>query len=137
MLELDGMNYWAVAVAWLINVIVGAVWYSPAGFAKQWTAYTKIDILKIPGDEATKILAAVAVSAAVQALALGMVINGLGATTWLEGLNAGLVLWLGFTAATSVGVTLYQRRSWKFLWLNASYFLVVMAINSIILAVWQ
>lgn len=24
MLELDGLNYWAIAVAWLINCVVGA-----------------------------------------------------------------------------------------------------------------
>ena len=137
MLEFDGINYWAVVVAWLVNVIVGALWYSPAGFAKQWTALTGIDILKIPQAEATKILVAVAVSAAVQAFALALMLNSIDVASASEGLMAGFVLWLGFTTATTVGVTLYQRRSWSFLWLNASYFLVVICLNSIILGMWQ
>lgn len=137
MLELDGINIWAVAVVWLIYMFVGAFWYSQMGFAKQWTKYTKIDILKIPTDEANKIIGFVALSALVQASALALVLNSLGVDSVYEGIKAGLVLWLGFTAATTVGVTLYSRRSWKFLWLNSSYFLVVMTVGSIILTIWQ
>lgn len=136
MLELSGVNFWAVIVVWLLYISVGAVWYSPAGFAKQWKKYTNIDIMKIPANEATRTLVAVVLSSALQALILGVVINSLHANTAIEGLVAGLVLWLGFTAATTVGVTLYSRRSWKFLWLNSSYFLLVMALGSVILAVW-
>ncbi len=137
MLEFVGINYWAVAAVWVLYMIVGAFWYSPAGFAKQWTKYTGIDILKIPQDQATKILGFIVLSALVQALTLGVVIHSLQITTAVNGVIAGIVLWLGFTAATSVGVTLYSKRSWKFLWLNSSYFLVVMTIGSLILAIWR
>ncbi len=137
MLELDGINIWAVVVVWLVYMFVGAFWYSQMGFAKQWTKYTKIDILKIPTDEANKIIGFVALSALVQASALAIVLNSLGVDSVYEGLKVGLLLWLGFTAATTVGVTLYSRRSWKFLWLNSSYFLVVMTVGSIILTIWQ
>jgi hypothetical protein len=137
MLEFDGINYWAVAVAWLINIIVGAFWYSPTGFAKHWTSYTGIDIMKMPEAQATKTIGFVALSAVFQALTLAVVIHSLGAATALNGLYVGVLLWLGLTAATTVGVTLYSQRSWKFLWLNSSYFLVVMAANSVILAVWR
>lgn len=137
MIELAGINVWAVVVVWLVNIIVGAFWYSPAGFAKQWTKYTGVDILKIPQDKATKILVAVAFSGLVQAIILAVVIHSLGVATAIDGLIAGLVLWLGLTAATTVGVSLYSRFGWKFWWLNSSYFLVVMAVNSIILAIWR
>lgn len=137
MLEFTGINYWAVATVWIIYMIVGAFWYSPAGFAKQWTKYTDIDILRIPQDRATKILGFIVASALVQAVTLAVIINSLQITTALNGLTAGIFLWLGLTAATTVGVTLYSNRSWKFLWLNSSYFLVVMAVGSLILAVWQ
>ena len=137
MLEIAGINYWAVAVVWLLYMIVGAFWYSPAGFAKHWTKYTGIDILKIPQDRATKILGFIVASALVQTLTLAVVIHSLEIVTAFNGLITGIVLWLGFTAATTVGVTLYSNRSWKFLWLNSSYFLVVMAIGSLILAIWR
>lgn len=137
MLDFLGVNFWAVLVVWLIYLVVGAFWYSPAGFAKQWTKYTGVNILKIPTDKANTIIAWVALSGLVQAFTLGLVFASLDVTTVLNGLLVGFVLWLGLTAATTVGVTLYSQKSWKFLWLNSSYFLVVMIIGSVIFSLWR
>jgi hypothetical protein len=137
MLEVAGINLWAVAVVWLIYVVIGAFWYSPAGFGKLWTKYTKIDIMKLPEKEANQALIAVALSGLLQVMTLAAVIHSLHITEVSNGLIAGVVLWLGFTAATTVGATLYQRRGWKFLWLNSSYFLLVMTIGSIVLTIWK
>lgn len=137
MLNLAGINYWAVLVVWLLFMFVGAFWYSPAGFAKAWTKYTGIDIMKIPQDQATKTLGFVMLSCLVQVSTLAVVLNSLGVDNLKDGLVTGIVLWLGFTAATTVGTTLYSQRSWKFLWLNSSYFLVVMSVGSAILSVWK
>jgi hypothetical protein len=137
MIEVAGINLWAVAVVWLIYMIIGAFWYSPAGFAKLWTKYTGIDIMKIPTKQANHILLSIIVSCLVQVVTLAVILNSLEVSTALEGIIAGLVLWLGLTTATTVGVTLYSKRSWKFLWLNSAYFFVVMVIGSVLLAVWQ
>ena len=136
MFDHDQLNIWEVLVAWLVNMAVGAFWYSPAGFSKQWQKHTGIDIMKIPTQQANKILAAVAVSSLVQAFALGFVVFWAGPTSALEAVYTALTLWVGFVAATTVGTTLYQKRSWAFLWLNASYFLVVMVINTLVLYYW-
>lgn len=136
-MELAGINCLAVGLVWLIYVSVGAFWYSPAGFAKQWTKLTGIDILKMPKDKANQAIMSVALSAFVQALTLAIVLNSLAVDSAKDGLVVGLLLWLGLVTATTVGVTLYSKRSWSFLWLNSSYFLVVMSIGSVILAVWK
>lgn len=137
MLDLSNLNYWAILVTWLINIIVGSLWYSPLGFGKSWKSHTGVDMLKIPQNEATKTIGFVALSAAIQAFTLAIILSSLGVATVVDGLAAGLILWFGLVTATTVGVTLYSRRSWKFLWMNSSYFLVVMAINSAILSVWR
>lgn len=137
MADLFDINIWAVLVAWFIYLLVGAFWYSPAGFAKKWTTYTGIDILTIPQREATRILISVALSSLVQVCALAFILSAVGVGSITEGLLVGGILWLGFTTATTVGVTLYSRRSWKFLWLNSSYFLVVMTIASALLSFWK
>lgn len=137
MLELTGLNYWAIFFVWVIYMAIGAFWYSPAGFAKKWKEHTGIDILKIPENQATKILISVALSALVQTLTLAVVLNSLNITSLAHGLLIGSVLWLGFTAATTVGVTLYSKRNWAFWWLNSAYFLIVMLVGSIILTIWQ
>ena len=122
MLGIIGINWWAIAVVWLLYMAVGAFWYSPAGFAPAWKKYTGIDIMAIPTYKATHILVAVAISCLVQVLTLAIIVNSIGATTFISGLFTGLVLWFGLTAATTVGGTLYSLRNWKFFWLNAGYF---------------
>lgn len=137
MIEHEGLNHLAVLIAWLINCAVGAYWYSPAGFGKLWAKLSGVDHLAMPENEATKTLGFIILSAAVQAAALALILNSLNVTEMLNGLLVGVVLWAGFVAATTVGNTLYQRLSWKFWWLNASYFLVVMLINSVLLTIWR
>jgi UDP-N-acetylmuramyl pentapeptide phosphotransferase/UDP-N-acetylglucosamine-1-phosphate transferase len=137
MLEFEGMNYWAVAVAWLVFVAIGSYWYSPRGFGKRWTKYSGVDHMKLPEKEATRAIVSIAISALVQTIVLALIINSLNTSTVLDGLAVGVVVWLGFTAATTVGNTLYQRLGWGFWWLNSSYFLVTMAINAMILTIWR
>ena len=137
MLELAGINYLAVALVWLIYMIVGAYWYSPAGFSKQWAKHTGVDMMKLPQDSANRIISFVALSALIQAIALGVILNSLHVSSVVEGLVAVFVLWFGLVAATTVGTTLYSKRSWGFLWLNSSYFLLVMSIGAIILSLWK
>jgi hypothetical protein len=136
-LEFAGINYLAVFVVWVIYMAVGAYWYSTAGFAKQWTKHTGVDILKIPQQRATEILGYIVASCLLQVFTLAVVLRTMDINTLWNGVAVGIFLWLGFTAATTVGVTLYAKKSWKFLWLNSSYFLVVMVVGSAILAVWQ
>jgi hypothetical protein len=135
-LDLTGLNYLAVLAVWLLNVGLGAYWYSPAGFGKLWSKLSGVDIMKLPKDEANKAIAFVALGALVQAYTLAVIVHSLQATTLAEGAAIGFVLWLGLTAATTIGNTLYSRLGWKFWWLNSSFFLIVMVIGAALLAVW-
>lgn len=137
MLDFSGMNYWAVAVAWIINAALGAFWYSPAGLGKQWMRRTGINIFEIPNNESNKIFASVVVAALISALGLAIVINSVGATTVWEGVVAGAVLWVGLTGATTVGNTLYARHGWALWGINNSYYLLATVANSILLATWR
>lgn len=136
MLEFEGINYLAVVATWVVYCAIGAWWYSPVGFAKAWEKYAGNNILKIPEGEATRILFSVVGSAALQAFTLAVLLNSLAVKDVVSGVLVALVLWLGLVTATAVGVTLYSRRSWKFLWLNSSYFLVVMLLGAVLLTVW-
>ncbi len=137
MTDLGDLNYWAILVAWIFSIVLGSFWYSPAGFGKQWTKLSGVNIMKLPQDEANKAIGAVVVSSLFQALALAVVLQWVEPQNVAEGITVGLVLWLGFVTLTTVGVTLYQRKSFKFLWLNSSFFLIVLVVNSIILTVWK
>lgn len=137
MIVLTDLNILAIIVTWFISVGVGSVWYSPVGFGKLWSKLSGVDMMKMPKDLANKAIVSVSVASVVQVVALAVIVRSLDARTLLDGLVVGLVVWAGFVAATTVGTNLYARRSWKFWWLNASFFLVVMPINAMILAIWR
>ncbi|CAN5369984.1 DUF1761 domain-containing protein [soil metagenome] len=136
MFEIDNLNYLAIVAATLVNVILGSWWYSPAGFGKKWSKITGVNMMKSPKEETRKAIIIVFFSSIIQAVVLAVVLRSLGATHFTDGIIAGVVLWLGFVAATSIGDDLYSRRGWKFWWLNSSFFLIVMIINGVILSVW-
>jgi hypothetical protein len=136
-IDFGSLNIFAILVVWVINVLIGTLWYSPVGFGKKWSSLSGVDLMKVPKDEATRAIVLVSFSGLVQGIALALVLNSIGAHTVGEGIVAALVIWFGFTAVTTIGNTLYQRQSLKFWFLNASFFLVVMVINSIILSVWK
>lgn len=137
MLELSNLNIWAIAVAWLISVALGSLWYSPIGFGKLWSKLSGVDIMKMPQNLANKAITAVMAASLVQVFVLAVVVKSLHAETVQNGLMIGLFLWAGLVAATAVGNNLYLRLSWKFWWLNTSFFLVAMSINGILLSVWH
>ena len=135
MLESTGINYWAVLVAFIINMAIGAYWYSPAGFGKTWSKLTKIDMKNM--SRANSAMGFTALAALVQSVFLALIVNSLNVTTFWHGLELGLVIWAGFVAATTISDTIFAQRGWKLWRLNTAYYLVVLLINASILAVWR
>jgi hypothetical protein len=137
MLHFGHLNYGAFAVATLVNIVIGAFWYSPVGFGKIWSKLTGINMMEMPKEAANKAIGIVAVGALVQTFALAVLIESLDAHTSFQGISVGLLVWLGFTAATTVGDSLYARRGWQLWWVNSSFFLVVQILNAILLSIWR
>ncbi len=137
MLDFSNLNYVAILVTWLINMAVGSLWYSPIGFQKRWSKLSGIDMAEMPKNEANRAIGFVAASAFVQSFVLAVVLHTMRIRGATKGFEAGLLLWFGLTAVTTIGNTLYARRSLRLWWLNAAFFLVVMAPGSVILSVWR
>jgi hypothetical protein len=137
MIDFNGLNYFAIVVAWIISVMVGTFWYSPAGFGKLWSKLSGVNMMKTPKNEVTRAIIFVVVSSLLQAYVLGLVLHSLAVTNIGEGILSAVILWFGFTTLTTIGNTLYQRQTLKFWWLNSSFFLIVMLINSTVLSAWR
>ncbi len=129
------LNYWAILAAAIINMAVGAVWYSNALFAKQWVKLTGRKMEDMRGASPGYLVAAV--GALVQAFILAHFVRYAGAVTFADGLITGFWLWLGFTAITTAVNGLFAGRPWKLWQIDAGYFLVVLVINGGLLAVWR
>ena len=130
-------NPWAILVSALIQWFLGALWYSPALFAKPWMAMLGIT----PDSSKRKSMVFGMISSFVGSLILSFVlwhtIMWSGATTSATGAFIGFLNWLGFIAAPNFAQGIYEGRPVKLFAINSGYWLVGLLITGGLLAVWH
>jgi len=134
------INYLAVLIGAIIQQSLGAFWYSPSGFGKQWMSImgiddTKAKAMKEKGGMGKNYAIAFA-GALVMMCALSWFIDAAQATTFTQGALTGFWLWLGFLATTMTASVLWESKPWKFYYINSGYYLVSLLINGGIMATW-
>jgi len=137
-----GVNMWAVLVCGLVTMVLGFLWYSPMLFAKPWMVLMGYD----PNDKAK--IAEMQKSAGpsyfmsliasiVTAFALGKVIGVAGASTPIDGLKIGLLVWLGFVTTVQFTNALFSRQRNRLYMINTGYQLACYLAMGAILGAWR
>jgi Protein of unknown function (DUF1761) len=134
--HLHHFNHLAILVSALILWILGAIWYSPALFAKPWMA-----ALGITPTGPKKGLALGMISSFIGDLFVAFILLHVvvwsGAHTWFRGAFDGGICWLGFFAATQFPQGVYEGRSIRLFFINSGYWLIGLLIVGGLLATWQ
>ncbi len=131
------INYLAVLVAAIANMVIGAFWYSPVLFGKKWMALSGITKEKM-GAHPNMWMYYVAgfIVSLVMSFVLAHVLQ-LGSTTLSLALQTAFWMWLGFMATISLNAVIWGGRP-KALWvLDNGYYLVSMLVMSAILFSWK
>ncbi len=133
------VNIPAVLVSAVAAFALGALWYSPVLFAKQW--------MKAQGHTPEKLEAmkkgmarAYGVSFVcflVTAAAMALLIGRLGIGSVLGGIKLGVLCWVGFAATVGLTANMYSDKPLSAYLIDAGYQLVYMVIMGIILALWH
>lgn len=133
------VNYLAVLVAAVVGMGIGAFWYSPAAFGKQWAAQMGWSESKLK-EHAKKMsgssYAIAFVTQLVMSFVLAQLIANIGVVSLTEAIMLSFWVWLGFIATTFMGSVLWEARSWQFYAINTAYQLVVIVVMSVILTLW-
>jgi hypothetical protein len=130
------INYAAVIVAALANYIIGSLWYGVL-FTKQWKTLSGISEMKLAlgvivlGLVASFLMSYVFDHALIFASGY-MKMSGIGG-----GLMCGFFNWLGFIAPVTLGVVMYQKKSWMLWILDNAYWLLSLLVMGAILASWK
>lgn len=136
------VNYLAVIAAGVSAMVIGFLWYGPL-FGKQWKkemGYTDESMrnMKQSANQSYAIMSVAALlQAYVLAVTLGISEAAFGALELAMTLQGAFWLWLGFIATTQLGVVLWEDKSWKLFFLNASYSLITMLVMGAIIALWR
>ena len=129
------VNLLAVLVAAVLNMLIGALWYSPLLFAERWMALAG----KTPDGLRGSMIRGYVLSfvgALVMALVLAQVITLMQARLLLEGILVGFLVWLGFVVTTSSTTVLFEGRSLELHAINSGYQLAALIVMGGLLAVW-
>jgi len=130
------INFWAVLVAAVAKMVVGAIWYSPPLFAGPWRALIGIseaDMKAVLG----KAMAVDFVGSLIMAFVLVHAVVYAGATTAVLGAAVGFLNWLGFVATVTIAQVTYERRPFRLFLINNGALLIALVIMGAILAVWR
>jgi len=133
------INYIAVLVAAVVNMIIGALWYSPVLFGNLWMRLSGMDKKSIGKSKQKgmgKLYAAAFISTFVMAFVLAHFIDYTESSTVSDGMQAGFWIWLGFIATVSLGGVLWEKKPIKVWVLNNAYNLFGLLVMGSILAVW-
>lgn len=135
------VNWLAIIVSVIWNMILGSVWYNPKSpTGKAWIQemnFTPERMAAAQQKGMGKLYVMAAIGAAVTAYVLSHVVRLANATSAIDGIIVGFWVWLGFIAPVFLGNILWESKSTRLTAINVAYHLVSLAIMGIILTLWQ
>ena len=128
-----GLSWWQWLLATIVYFGIGALWYSPVLFAKQWAH----ELGRKSGDMGSDPRTAMVVTFVSMLLLVLVEAYFISATNtqgaW-RGAYLGAKLWLGFVATTALVNNVFQSASKKLYAIDQGYHLVGMVLAGAILA---
>jgi hypothetical protein len=135
-METVPINWLALIVAAIVKFAIGAAWYAPQVFGKQWQAELSMTQEQVRANLAPAIVAEI-ITDLVLAFFLVYAVRYSGASTLLQGAFLGFLVWLGFVATITIAQVFYEKRSWRLWSINNGYLVISLIVMGAILGAWQ
>jgi hypothetical protein len=132
---LAGVDWLAVLAATAAAFTLGAMWYSKFLFGAAWMQEVGLSDESLAEINMRPVLAGTAMLQFVAATALAAFLGA--DSTWLTGLQSGLIIGICWIA-TAYGITyLFELRSLRLFRINAGYYIVMFAVMATIIGAWH
>jgi hypothetical protein len=129
------VNWLAVFSATVIAFLIGSLWYSKKAFGQAWMLEIGLTDESITQANMPMIFGGTFVLLFVAATALALFMGS--GSDWLIGLQAGLLIGIGWIA-TAYGVTyFFEQRSVRLYLINTGYYIVLFAVMGVIIGAWN
>jgi len=130
------INHWAVLASAIFNLILGAVWYSPALFYKAWKMENNLTDEDIRKTNLIKTHGISFLLAYLMSYNLAFFLGDAN-TDWQWGLTAGFLTGFGWAAAIFTAIALFEQKSWKYILINGGYITIYFTVIGFILGIWR
>jgi hypothetical protein len=134
------VNIFAVLIAAVLTFVLGAFWYSPVLFARQWMqaqGYTPEKLEEMKKRGLTRAYVGSALCDLVMAYVVALFAAYTNSTTLAQGLWLGFLAWLGFAAPIGLTANLFSEKPIAAWVIDAGYQLAYLLIMGALLSVWR
>lgn len=137
-MNIPEINYWAVLVAAVAGVVVGAIWYARGVMGKRWAKLAHVDKRNV-GNPAMAVI-----TLAILSFITAWVLAGASSIAWhfydgsylSSALVTAVALWAGFTAARLITHDAMEGRSSSLTIINIAHELITVLVMAVIIGVW-
>lgn len=130
------INHVAVFVCAILNLVLGALWYSPVLFYKAWLRETNLSEEQLATSNPAKIYGLTFLFALAISYNLAFFL-GDNQTMPVWGATAGFLAGFGWSTLIFAIIALFERRSWKYILINGGFISVYFTLIGFILGSWR
>lgn len=137
-IEFGDINYLAILVSIFIPMVLGALWYSPLLFAKQWLTASRFDKEKMKDKSAVMRGYVISIAGSVMfAMAMAITAQLMDLESAADGIGLGLLGLLGFVAPAFASAFTFEQRPTSLYFIYVGYQLVNFVLVGLIIVLWQ
>ena len=130
------INHIAVLVCAILNLALGALWYSPILFYRTWLSETKLTDEQLARSNSARIYGLAFLLALIISYNLAFFL-GDAQTNAVWGTTAGFLAGFGFSALILAIIALFEQRSWRYIFINGGYITAYFTLIGFILGIWR
>lgn len=132
------INLWTVLAVAVLNMALGALWYSPMLLGKKWMHFIgwSHEEMEKHKKHASRGYVWTFVGSLVTAYVLAHFVDYTGAENFLGGMQTGFWVWLGFVAPMIAGSYLWEGKPLGYYLINVSYYFIALLLMGGVLAAW-
>jgi hypothetical protein len=134
-MDISHINWLAIIVAGLSAFMVGGIWYSKPLFGNAWMTDSNLTVEQVQTGNKGKIFGFTAVFSLVMAANLGMFLAD-AKTDLAWGTTAGFLAGIWTFSAIAIH-SLFELKSWRYIFINGGYSLVSLTLMGAIIGAWR
>jgi hypothetical protein len=134
------INFWPILISAIASFGIGALWYSPILFGKEWMELMKLNSSDIDGMSAKSMTGSYAIHLIANIISFGVlafIIAISSAKSGSDGAFIGLIAWLGFVAPIAVSNLLWRRDPLKLVLIDTLQILIGLVVSGAIIGAWK
>lgn len=134
-MDISHLNWLAIVVAGLSAFMVGGIWYSKPLFANAWMTDSNLTVEQVKGGNKGRIFGFTIIFSLIMAVNLGLFLAG-PKTDLVWGTAAGFLAGVWTFSAIAIH-SLFELKSWRYIFINGGYSLVSLTVMGAIIGAWR